>query len=108
MNLLVYCTCPDEKSASALAAALVERRLAACVSQIPAVRSTYRWEGKLCHDQEVMLLIKTTADNFAALEAQVVKLHPYEVPELIAMPIKRGHQPYLDWLVASTQDPISS
>lgn len=96
MNLLVYCTCPDEVSAAALAESLVAARLAACVSRIPGMASTYRWQGGTCTDEEVLLLIKTTSQRFAALEALAVKLHPYDVPELIAVPIERGHKPYLD------------
>ncbi len=103
MNLLVYCTCPDEVSATALADSLVAARLAACVSRISGITSTYRWQGETCTDEEVLLLIKTTSHRFAALEALTLELHPYDVPELIAIPIERGHGPYLDWLATSTE-----
>lgn len=102
MNLLVFCTCPDEASASRIAAALVDEALAACVSRLPGLTSTWRWEGAVQEGTEILLLIKTRAERFAALEARVVALHPYAVPELVALPIERGHAPYLDWLAAST------
>lgn len=101
MNLLVYCTCPDDPSAAALATALVDNRLAACVSRLPGLTSTYRWQGEVCNDTEILLLIKTTRARFAALEAAVCELHPYDVPELIAVPIECGHAPYLDWLAGA-------
>ncbi len=104
MNLIVYCTCPDEGSAAKLAAALVEARLAACVSRLAGAVSTYRWQGRTCTDSEVLLMIKTTSQRFPALEALTLELHPYEVPELIAVPIERGHQAYMEWLAASTRE----
>lgn len=103
MNIIAYCTCPDDASAADLAEALVERGLAACVSRLPGVISTYRWQGDICNDNEVLLLIKTTSAGFPALEAAVLELHPYEVPELIGVPIEHGHQAYLAWLAASVQ-----
>ena len=98
--LLCYCTCPDPASAARLAEALVEERLAACVNRLPGVSSTYRWEGKLATDVEALLLIKTTAARFEALKARLLELHPYELPELIAVPVERGHEAYLDWVRA--------
>lgn len=98
----MFCTCPDEASASRIAAALVDEALAACVSRLPGLSSTWRWEGAVQEGAEILLLIKTRAERFAALEARVVALHPYAVPELVALPIERGHAPYLDWLAAST------
>lgn len=100
MNLTVLCTCPDDASASKLASSLVEEQLAACVSRMP-VASTYRWQGEVCNDHEVLLIIKTSRARFAALEARVLALHPYKVPELIALPVETGHTPYLDWLTGS-------
>jgi periplasmic divalent cation tolerance protein len=98
--LLCYCTCPDAASAARLAETLVEERLAACVNRLPGVASTYRWEGKVVTDSEELLLIKTTAARFEALQARLLALHPYELPELIAVPIERGHAAYLDWVRA--------
>lgn len=100
--LLCYCSCPDAASAQALAEALVGERLAACVNRLPAVHSTYRWQGAVSTDTEELLLIKTTAARFDALKTRLLELHPYELPELIAVPVERGHASYLDWVRAAT------
>lgn len=100
--LLAYCTCPDAESARAIALALVEERLAACVNQLPGVRSTYRWQGSVEQADEVLLLIKTTADRLDALTARLRRLHPYELPELIAVEVRAGLPAYLDWVAAET------
>lgn len=102
--IVVFCTCPDAASAERVAAALVEERLAACVNRIPGMASTYRWQGKVCHDNEQLLLIKTTRERFAALGERIRALHPYELPEVIAVDIVAGHAPYLGWIEASTRD----
>lgn len=96
--LLCFCTCPDERSAQVLAETLVGERLAACVNQLPGVRSTYRWQGRLCSDNEVLLLIKTREACFETLSARLLELHPYDLPELIAIPLELGHPAYLAWL----------
>jgi periplasmic divalent cation tolerance protein len=98
--LLCYCTCPDATSAARLAEALVGERLAACVNRLPGVTSTYRWKGEVATDVEELLLIKTTAARFEALKTRLLALHPYELPELIAVPVDRGHAAYLDWVRA--------
>lgn len=102
--MIVYCTCPDAASADTLARALVEDRLAACASQLPGTRSTYRWQGVLEHSEEVLLMIKTTSDRLAALTARVLDLHPYELPEVVAVEAVGGLAPYLDWVVQQTRD----
>ena len=81
---------------------LVEERLAACVNLVPTVRSIYRWQGAVSDDTECLALIKTTAERYSALAQRVLALHPYEVPELIALPVATGHAAYLAWLAAST------
>ena len=96
--LLCYCTCPDTASAQKLADALVGERLAACVNRIPGIASTYRWKDQVVTDHEELLLIKTTAGQFPALKERLLALHPYELPELIAVPVADGHRPYLDWV----------
>ena len=96
--LLCYCTCPDPASARRIAETLVDEHLAACVNQLPGIRSVYRWQGAVHTDSEELLLIKTTDARFAALERRLLELHPYEVPELIAVPVAQGHQAYLDWV----------
>jgi periplasmic divalent cation tolerance protein len=98
--LLCYCSCPDAASARALAEAVVGEGLAACVNHLSGVRSTYRWKGELTTDSEELLLIKTTETRFAALKERILALHPYELPELIAVPVTQGHQAYLDWVRA--------
>ena len=102
--LLCYCTCPNAESARHLAEALVGERLAACVNHISGIQSTYRWKGEVTTDTEELLLIKTTATRFEALKERVLALHPYELPELIAVPVERGHTPYLDWVRAAGAD----
>jgi periplasmic divalent cation tolerance protein len=96
--LLCYCTCPNAESAQHLADALVGEALAACVNRIPGIHSTYRWKGEVTTDAEELLLIKTTASRFEALKERLLALHPYELPELIAVPVERGHAAYLDWV----------
>lgn len=95
--LVVLCTCPDAATAERIAGVLVEERLAACVNAMP-VSSTYRWEGRLQRDAEVLLLIKTTGGAYGRTEARLRELHPYELPEVVAVPIVRGSPAYLEWL----------
>lgn len=96
--LLTLCTCPDTESADAIATALVEQRLAACVNILPGLTSVYQWDGKIQHDAEVLLLIKTTEQQIETLTARVHELHPYELPEIIAVPVTRGLPQYLKWV----------
>lgn len=96
--LLVYVTAPAA-TAPALARALVEARLAACVNLLPGVRSVYRWQGVVEESDETLLLIKTAATRFEALKAELLRLHPYELPEIIAVPLTHAHTPYLQWLL---------
>ena len=100
--LLCYCTCPDAASARAIAESIVNEKLAACVSRLPGVSSTYRWQDAVRTDSEELLLIKTTAAGFEALKSRLLQLHPYETPELIAVPVQAGHAAYLDWVRANT------
>lgn len=100
-NENVFCTVlitaqPDQ--AATIARTLVEEKLAACVNILSPIRSIYCWEGKLCDDQETLLVVKTKRSLFEELRSQVIKLHSYQVPEIIALPIVEGHQSYLDWL----------
>lgn len=97
-TLLVITSLPDEASAQALAATLVTERLAACVNVLTPCRSVYRWQGKIESATEVPLLIKTTAAGYAALEKAIRARHPYELPEIIAVPIAHGLPEYLAWL----------
>ncbi len=105
--LLVFTNLPDASSARALAAHLIEARLAACVNILAPCRSIYRWEGKTEDAEEVPLLAKTTPARYAALEAAICAHHPYELPEIIAIPIERGLPEYLAWVAAETAQPAS-
>lgn len=101
--LLVLTTLPDRDSAEALAAHLVEARLAACVSIQGPCRSLYRWQGAVEAAEEVPLLIKTAADRYDALAAAIGERHPYDLPELIALPITTGSAAYLAWIAGETR-----
>jgi len=97
---VVLCTSPPDRAAD-LARAVVERRLAACVNIIPGLRSIYRWEGEICDDGESLLVIKTRAESVAPLTEALLELHPYDTPEVIALPIEEGagNPAYLQWLL---------
>lgn len=100
--LVIFCTCPDDTVAADLARQLVEARLAACVNRWSLAGSTYRWEGRVVDEVEVLLMIKTTADRHDALVTRIAELHPYGTPEVIALPITQGLPAYLDWLRSET------
>ena len=97
---LTLVSCPAAQ-AEALARQLVEARLAACVSIVPALRSIYRWQGAVEAADEALLLIKHPHAGFEALRAAVLAAHPYELPEIVAVPLSQAHAPYLDWILAS-------
>ena len=101
--LLIITSLPDEASAQTLATTLVAERLAACVSMLAPCRSTYHWEGAIESAAEVPLLIKTTAGRYAALEEAIRARHPYELPEIIAVPVAHGLPEYLAWVVNETR-----
>jgi len=101
--LVVLVTAPSPDQAAELARALVEERLAACGNVLPAIRSIYRWEGKVHDDAEALLVLKTTRGRFEALRERVIALHPYDVPEVLALPVAAGSAPYLAWLAAETR-----
>lgn len=98
-------TCADAGAAETLAELLVSERLAACVNILPGARSIYRWDGDVSRESEVMMLIKTTEDRWAAMSTRLCAAHPYDVPELIGWPIERGAPDYLDWVNASVAQP---
>jgi periplasmic divalent cation tolerance protein len=102
-NIVVYMTASSEDEAAKIAHILVDERLAACVNIIKGLRSIYRWEGKIADEPEVMMIAKTTSEQFAALEARVRELHSYDVPEVIAIPITRGSEKYMRWIVDSVK-----
>jgi len=96
--LVIYCTCPDAEVAEQVASALVDEKLAACVNLVPSVVSIYCWQGERQRDSEVLLIIKSRQTAYAALEARIRALHPYDVPEVIALPIVQGATEYLAWI----------
>lgn len=96
--ILVLSTCADQDTALRIAEELVQEHLAACVNIIHNVSSLYRWEGKIQQDQEHILLIKTTKESYAALEVKIKDVHPYELPEIITLPINSGLEDYLAWI----------
>src|SRR5574337_1184294 len=100
--LVVLVTVPSAEKGAEMARALVEERLAACGNVVPGLRSLYRWEGKVQDDAEALLLLKTTRRRFGALRDRVLALHPYEVPEVIALPVEVGSAAYLAWIAGST------
>ena len=101
--LLVMTNVPDEKTGEMIARHVVEHRLAACVNCLPGVRSIYRWQEIIEDAKESSLLIKTTAACYTDLEAAIKSLHPYDVPEIIALPITHGLPTYLDWIMSETK-----
>jgi periplasmic divalent cation tolerance protein len=103
--LLCLVTIDDLKKASEIASLLVEKKLAACVNIIPQIQSIYRWKGEICNETERMMIIKTRADLFKELEDALIKLHPYEVPEIISFDIQQGFSGYLRWIDDSTEKP---
>jgi periplasmic divalent cation tolerance protein len=100
--LVVMTTLSSEDDAVALVRGLLDRRLIACGTVLPAGRSLYRWEGKVADEREVVVILKTRAARLEAVEAAFAELHPYKVPELLALSVEAGNVPYLNWLSAET------
>ena len=99
--IVVFMTAADAEEAGRLADALVEKRLAACVQILPEIESVYRWQGKVERQREVLLIAKTVSSKFEELEKEVRVLHSYETPEIVAVPLLAGSNPYLAWLETS-------
>jgi periplasmic divalent cation tolerance protein len=102
-TLLVLTNVPERAVAERLADLLVEKRLAACVNILAPCRSVYRWKGAVQHDEEHPLLMKTTLDRYPALEQALREAHPYELPEIIALPVEHGLAAYLEWVTGETR-----
>ncbi|MDD2761729.1 MAG: divalent-cation tolerance protein CutA [Methylomonas sp.] len=98
MHHIIFCTCPDSKSAEKIARQLLTGKLAACVNILPAVRSIYEWRGRIESAEEHLLLIKSPKARYAEIEAAIKAVHPYELPEIIAVPIDGGSAEYLQWI----------
>ena len=105
--VLVFTNLPDRASAEKLAALLIEQRLAACVNLLSPCTSAYRWQGEIQCDEEHPVLIKTAQDRYADLEAAIRANHPYELPEIIAVPINGGLPAYLQWVESETHPTAS-
>jgi periplasmic divalent cation tolerance protein len=103
--VIVLSTLPNPEKAAEIARILVEERLCACVNLVPQIQSIYRWEGKVSEDHETLAIIKTLRSQSDALTARLVALHPYQVPEVIVLPLDplRGHAPYLAWIADSVR-----
>src|SRR6202521_6235636 len=102
-TLLVLTNLPARATAERIAELLIEKQLAACVNILAPCRSVYRWKGAVQHDEEHPMLIKTPAERYPALEQALRAAHPYELPEIIAVPIERGLPAYLQWVAAETR-----
>ena len=100
--IVVLVTAPSGEVAGTIARTVVEERLAACGTVLPGVRSIYRWDGKVQDEPEVLLVLKTQRRHFPALRDRILALHPYEIPEVIALPVEAGSDAYLDWIAKST------
>jgi len=98
--VVVLTTMPDRDAAEALSSRLVEERSIACANIVQGVTSIYRWDDELKKDSEVLVVMKTTAGHVAALQSRVEALHPYDVPEILVLPVAGGHAPYLEWVAS--------
>ena len=99
---IVYTTTSGEEEAASIARTVVDERLAACGNILPKIRSIYRWQGVVEDEAESAVLFKTQADRVDALIQRIKTLHSYEVPDIVAYPVERGHAPYLDWVRANS------
>jgi periplasmic divalent cation tolerance protein len=97
-EIVILCTVPNADVGEVVARVLVENKLAACVNIIPGLVSVYTWKGDVCRDSELLCVIKSRRDLFERIESAIKRVHPYEVPEIIALPIVMGHAPYLSWI----------
>ncbi len=100
----VLVTAPDKDTGVSLARSLVAERIVACGNVVPDLVSVYRWEGEVHEDPEVLLVLKTTAERMDALTRRVRELHPYDVPEVLALPVKEGAEEYMEWVVAECRE----
>lgn len=101
--IFIYVTAPSAKEAKKIADAVVADRLAACANILPGMHSVYHWQGKIEEADETVIIFKTRATLFQAVEARVKELHKYSSPCIVALPVEAGHQPYLDWIMAETK-----
>ncbi len=102
LPVFIYVTAPDMQTAERIADAVVSARLAACANILPGMQSIYHWQGKIEKAEEVVVIFKTPAAQFGAIEGRIKDLHPYETPCIVALPVSAGHGPYLRWIAAET------
>ena len=101
--VVIYCTVPSKKIAKDITKLLIKHKLAACVSMVDNVRSTFSWDGEICEEKEILLMIKTRRVNYGKVKLVIEDTHPYSVPEIIALPIVDCSEDYLKWLVKETE-----
>ena len=101
--VVVYCTVPSKKLAKDITKVLMKHKLAACVSMIDNVKSVFSWEGEICEEKEILMMIKTRRTNYGKVKLVIEDLHSYSVPEIIALPIVDCSEDYLKWLVKETE-----
>lgn len=101
--IVIYCTTPNKKEGVEIAKALIEQNLAACINILDKVESIFSWDGKLCEEKEVMLIIKTKREHFTRANHLIQKLHSYNVPEVVALPIIEADETYLKWIEHETR-----
>lgn len=106
--IVVFVTAASGEEATRLADLLIGAHLAACVQILPEMESVYRWQGQIERQSEILLIVKTSAGKFAELEREVRALHSYDTPEIVALPIVTGSQPYLDWLSESLKPQLGT
>ncbi len=104
--VVIFCTASAETEAEAIASALTEEKLAACVQILPSINSFYRWEGRVHNDREYLMMIKTVSQNLEAVKSRIIELHSYDVPEIIALPVAGGSEKYLGWIRSSVKTEI--
>ena len=101
---IIFCSCPDRTTAQTIASTLIKQTLAACVNILPNIQSIYQWQGEIQQDDEELLIIKSRFELFEQLEQRLLELHPYELPEVVAVPIETGSTQFLEWIDRSTRD----
>ena len=100
--IVIYCTVPDKKVAKNITKIIMKHKLAACVSMVDRVNSVFSWDGEICEEKEILMMIKTLRTNYAKIKLVIEDLHPYTVPEIIALPVVDCSEDYLKWLVKET------
>ncbi len=101
--IVIYITCANTEEAEKISSSLIEKKLIACANLVPGIQSLFRWEGEVCKESEILLILKTTDEKFEPILNEVKKLHSYDTPEVIALPIINGSEDYLKWISDETQ-----